>query len=67
VDTFNADKMGIYYRASPGYHMIFKNASASTEKKGKDRIAVLFTCNMIGTIKTKPLVSRKIKSPRCFN
>jgi hypothetical protein len=45
--------------------MIFKNASASAGKKVKDRITVLLTCNMLGTIKMMPLVIGKSK-PRCF-
>jgi hypothetical protein len=58
--------MGLYYRGTPDYCMIFKNASASAGKKVKDRITVLLTCNMMGTIKTKPLVIGKRRSPRCF-
>jgi hypothetical protein len=46
--------------------MIFKNPSASARKKVKDRITVLLTCNMVGTIKTKQSVIGKSKSPRCF-
>jgi hypothetical protein len=66
VDVFNADKTELYYRATPDYSMIFKNSSASSGKKVKDRIIVLLTCNMTGTIKMKSLVIGKSKSLRCF-
>ena len=46
--------------------MVLKNSSKSAGKKLKDRITVLLTCNMTGTIKLKPLVIGKSKSPRCF-
>jgi hypothetical protein len=46
--------------------MIFKNASACAGKKVKDRITVLLTCNMTETLKMKPPVIGKSKSPRCF-
>jgi hypothetical protein len=65
-DIFNTDKTGLYYRATPDYCMIFKNASACAGKKVKDRSTVLLTCSMTGTVKMKPLVIGKSKSPRFF-
>ena len=65
-DIFNTDETALYYRATPDHCMVLKNSSASAGKKLKDRITVLLTCNMTGTIKLKPLVIGKSKSPRCF-
>jgi hypothetical protein len=39
--------------------MVFKNATASAGKKIKNRITVLLTCNMPGTIKMKPIIVKK--------
>jgi hypothetical protein len=62
-NIFKTDETGLYYRATPDYSMIFKKASASAGKKVTDKITVLLTYNMTGTIKMKPLVTGKHKSP----
>lgn len=66
VNIFNLDETGLYYRATPDYCMVLKNAPASAGKKNKARITVALTCNMTGTVKKKPIVIGKSKQPRCF-
>lgn len=63
---YNLDETGLYYRATPDQCMVFKSSIASAGKKMKDRITVVFTCNMSGLDKLKPLVIGKSKAPRCF-
>jgi hypothetical protein len=58
-NIFNTDETGLYYKATLDYCLIFKIASACAGKKDKDRITVLLTCSMMGTIKMKPLVRKE--------
>lgn len=52
-NIFNLDETGLYYRATPDYCIVLKNAPASAGKKNKARITVALTCNMTGTVKKK--------------
>jgi hypothetical protein len=45
-DTYNADEMGLYFRAMPEHTYLFKNESAKGFKSSKERVAVLFCANM---------------------
>ncbi|XP_025206204.1 tigger transposable element-derived protein 4-like [Melanaphis sacchari] len=53
-NIFNLDETGLYYRATPDYCMVLKNAPASAGKKNKARITVALTCNMTG-VKNLPV------------
>lgn len=59
-NVYNADEMGIYYRALPDGTLNFRS------EKTKDRVTALVCVNMTGTDKRKLLVIGKSRDPRCF-
>ena len=63
---FNTDETGLFYRALPEHTHMFKTESSEGCKRIKQRLTVLLTCNMTGTIKKTPLVIGGSKKPRCF-
>nr|XP_042912844.1 tigger transposable element-derived protein 6-like [Parasteatoda tepidariorum] len=63
---FNTDETGLFFRALPEHTLLFKNESTGGCKKMKERLTVLLTCNMTGTVKKNPLVIGKSLKPRCF-
>lgn len=63
---FNTDETGLFYRALPQHTHMFKTESNAGFKKIKQRVTVLLTCNMTGTVKKTPLVIGGSKKPRCF-
>ena len=62
-NVYNADEIGIYYRALPDGTLTFSADSLSGSKKAKDRITALVAVNM----DKRPLfIVGKSKQPRCF-
>lgn len=66
-DVFNADESGLFYKMRPGKTMSFKSDACHGGKQSKERVSVLFCCNMSGTEKERLLVIGKSKRPRCFS
>jgi len=66
ADIFNTDESGLYYRAMPDSTLTFHKDNVAGGKKSKDRLTVLFTCNMDGSEKRCPLVVGKRANPRCL-
>ena len=64
-DVFNADEMGLYFRALPQGSLVVKGDPSRGTKTSKDRITVLLACSSSGE-KLTPLVIGKSKRPRCF-
>ena len=64
-DIFNADEIGLFYRALPTKSMCVKGDGAKGEKKTKDRISVLLACSAEGEMLT-PFVIGRSANPRCF-
>ena len=65
-DIYNADEMGIYYRALPDGTVMEKSVEISGGKKMKDRVTALVACNMTGSDKRRLLVIVKSNDPHCF-
>lgn len=65
-DVFNADESGIFYKLKPGKTFCFGDDTCHGGKKSKERISVLFCCNMDGSEKEKLLVIGKSRRPRCM-
>ena len=65
-NIFNADESGLFFKARPNKSLAFKGEKCHDGKKSKDRITVLFCCNMDGGEKLRPLVIGKSASPRCL-
>ena len=65
-DIYNADKTGLFYRATPNGSMVYKYKALSGSKKAMDRVTVLCCSNMLGTDKRKLLVIGKSVKPRYF-
>nr|XP_037290390.1 tigger transposable element-derived protein 4-like [Rhipicephalus microplus] len=57
-DVFNADESGIFYKFKPGKTFCFGDDTCHGGKKSKERISVLFCCNMDGSEKEKLLQKR---------
>jgi 5'-deoxynucleotidase YfbR-like HD superfamily hydrolase len=62
-----ADKTALYYKMLPDTTFAQKgDVQAKTSfKQAKHRLTILFACNWAESLKLKPLVIRKYKSPRC--
>ena len=65
-EVYNADKTGLYYRATPDGPLCYCHKKLSGSKKAKERITVLCCSNLTGTDKCKLLVIDKSLRPRCF-
>lgn len=65
-EVYNADETGLFYRCLPNKTLDFKNTKVYGGKDSKERLTVLFTTNMTGTVKRAPLVIGKSAKPRCF-
>ena len=65
-NIYNADEMGIYYRALPDGTLAFATVKLSGSKKAKDRITALVAINMDCSDKRPLLIIGKSKNPRCF-
>ena len=65
-NIYNADEMGIYYRAVPNGTLAFSTNKLSGSKKAKEHVTALVASKMDGTDKHPLLVIGKSKEPRCF-
>ena len=65
-NVFNADEMGLYWRATPDGTLTFKKSEAAGSKIAKERVTLLLACNMDGSEKLEPLTIGKSRNPRCF-
>ena len=63
-NIFNCDETALFFKQAPSKGLM------KTSRKGikllKDRITILFCSNMTGSIKLKPTIIGKFKSPRCL-
>ena len=64
-DVYNANKTGLYYRATPDSSLCYCE-TLSGSKKAMQRITVLCCLNVTGTDKCKLLVIGKSIKPQCF-
>lgn len=65
-DIFNADESGLFYKMRLGKAYGFSGDPCHGGKRSKERISVLFCCNMDGTEKSKLLLIGKSKRPLCL-
>ena len=65
-NIYNADEIGLYYRATPDSSLCYKYEQLSGSKRAKERITILLCANMTGKDKLKLLMISKSKKPRCF-
>lgn len=65
-EIFNADETGLFFKITPDRTLKFRGEKCQGGKMSKERITVLVTANMTGTVKKKLLVIGKSKKPRCF-
>uniref|UniRef100_H3B530 HTH CENPB-type domain-containing protein n=1 Tax=Latimeria chalumnae TaxID=7897 RepID=H3B530_LATCH len=63
---YNCNESGIFYHALPDYTLTFKDKKLSSGKKSKERLTVLFCCNMTGKHKLPSLIIGKSKNLRYF-
>lgn len=64
-NVYNADESSLFYRALPTGTMSFKGENPKGGKLQKDRITLLFLCNMDGSDKKIFAIGRS-KQPHCF-
>ncbi|XP_033755738.1 tigger transposable element-derived protein 6-like [Pecten maximus] len=64
-NVFNVDETGLYYKMLPDRSLCTADSTKGI-KKSKDRVTVSLCCNATGTIKLKPFVIGKSRTPRCF-
>jgi len=62
-DIFNADESGLLYKCLPDRTLTFKGEKCHGGKHSKERVTILFTANMDGSEKLKPLLIRKSAKP----
>ncbi|KII63009.1 Tigger transposable element-derived protein 6 [Thelohanellus kitauei] len=65
-DIFNDDETRLYSRVIPEGTLSFKISRTAACKMAKERITLLFPCNMDGSEKLKPLIIGKSKNPPCL-
>ena len=65
-DIYNANEIGLFYRATPDGSLVYKHEKFAGSKKAMDRITVLCCCFATGSDKRKLLVIGKAANPRCF-
>lgn len=63
-NIFNCDETSLFYKLVPSKSLVTKARKGI--KNYKERLSVLFCCNMDGTEKKKPFVIGKFEKPRCF-
>lgn len=64
-DIYNADESGLFYKALPNGTMARKGEKVEGGKMSKDRLSLLFLCNMDGSDK-QIFVIDKSEQSRCF-
>lgn len=62
----NADERGPYYKMRPGNTCSLSGEPCHGGKRSKERVSVLFCCNMDGTEKANLLLIGKAKRPMCL-
>ena len=65
-DVFNMDETGLFFKCLPNKTLAFKNDKCFGGKHSKERVTVVFCCNVTGSEKLRPMVIGKSKRPRCF-
>ncbi|XP_040355873.1 tigger transposable element-derived protein 4 [Ixodes scapularis] len=65
-DVYNADELGLFYKALPTKTLTFKGETCTGGKRSKERITVLVGANMDGSDKLRLVVVGKAQNPRCF-
>ena len=65
-DIYNCDESGLFYKLLPNKTFTFKGERCAGGKLSKERITVLFCCNMDGSDKYPLLCVGKSEKPRCF-
>lgn len=66
AEIFNTDETGLFFKMTPDRTFKFKGEKCIGGKMSKERITVLVTANMDGSVKEKLLVIGKFRNPRCF-
>lgn len=64
-EVYNADETGLFFKALPSGSLVFKEEKPSGVKFPKDRITLLFICNMDGSDKKVFSIGRA-KKPHSF-
>lgn len=65
-NIFNADESGLVYKARPSKTYTFSGEKCHGGKCSKERLSVLFCCNMDGSEKVRLLLIGKSKRPRAL-
>lgn len=65
IDIYNADESGLFYKALPNGTLASKGEKVEGGKVQKDRLTLLFICNMDGSDKHIFCIGRS-KNPICF-
>uniref|UniRef100_A0A147BDF0 Putative tick transposon n=1 Tax=Ixodes ricinus TaxID=34613 RepID=A0A147BDF0_IXORI len=65
-NIFNADESGLVYKARPSKTYTFSGERCHGGKCSKERLSVLFCCNMDGSEKVRLLLIGKSKRPRAL-
>lgn len=65
-DVYNADESALFYECLPNQTLAFKSDDCSGGKRSKQRVTLLFCCNMSGSDKRRLLMIGKHSRPRCF-
>lgn len=65
-DIFNADETALFFKLLPERTLTVKGEKCKGGKRSKERITVLFCCNMTGTMKLRPLVIGRSRKPHAF-
>ena len=66
VDIFNADETALFWKATAGKTLTFKNDPCVGTKQNKCRVTILPCANMTGTEKRRLLVIGKYENPRAL-
>ena len=65
-EVYNADETGLFFRCLPNKTLEFRKKECHGGKDSKERLTVLLTANMDGSVKRQPFVIGKSRNPRCF-
>lgn len=66
-DVFNAEESSLFYKMRPGKTMSSNSDTCHGGKRSKERISILFCCNMSGTEKESLFMIGKAKRHKCFS
>ncbi|XP_064462024.1 tigger transposable element-derived protein 6-like [Ornithodoros turicata] len=66
ADVFNADETALFWQMLPNKTLDLRGSTCHGGKMSKVRVSILLAANMDGSVKLRPFVIGKSKSPRCL-